>query len=37
MVKIYVRKIRDGEMNLKDVPPLWRKEVEQALNESEEK
>lgn len=36
MVKIYVRKIRAGEMSLEDVPALWRGKVEQALNESEE-
>lgn len=36
MVKIYVREIRAGNMSLKDVPPLWREKVEQALNESEE-
>ncbi len=36
MVKIYVRKIRAGEMSLESVPALWRKKVEQALNDSKE-
>lgn len=34
MVKIYVRKIRAGEMSLEDVPKLWREKVEKALNDS---
>lgn len=33
MVKIYVRKIRNGQMTLEDVPNRWREAVEEALNE----
>lgn len=33
MVKIYVRKIRAGEMTIDDVPQRWRKAVEEALEE----
>lgn len=33
MVKIYVRKIRAGQMTLEDVPERWRKAVEEALAE----
>ena len=33
MVKIYVRKIKAGEMTLDDVPHRWRKAVEKALEE----
>lgn len=32
MVKIYVRKIRNGEMSLADVPIKWREQVAEALN-----
>lgn len=32
MVKIYVRKIRNGEMTLEEVPNRWREAVENALN-----
>ena len=35
MVKIYVRKIRNGQMTLEDVPHRWRDAVEAALNEDE--
>lgn len=31
MVKIYVRKIRAGEMTLEDVPMRWREAVREAL------
>lgn len=31
MVKIYVRKIRAGEMTLDDVPLRWREAVREAL------
>ena len=33
MVKIYVRKIKAGEMTIDDVPQRWRKAVEEALEE----
>ena len=33
IVKIYVRKIRAGEMTIDDVPQRWRKAVEEALEE----
>ena len=33
MVRIYVRKIKAGEMTLDDVPQRWRKAVEEALEE----
>lgn len=33
MVKIYVRKIRNGEMELSDVPLRWREAVREALAE----
>lgn len=31
MVKIYVRKIRAGEMTLEQVPVRWREAVREAL------
>ena len=31
MVKLYVRKIRNNEITLNDVPLKWRKLVEEAL------
>ena len=31
MVKIYVRRIRSGEMTLEDVPARWREAVREAL------
>lgn len=31
MVKIYVRRIRAGEMTLEEVPLKWREEVRKAL------
>lgn len=34
MAKIYVRKIRAGEMTIDDVPARWRKQVEELLTES---
>lgn len=33
MVKIYVRKIKAGEMTLEQVPARWREAVEEALGE----
>lgn len=33
MVKIYVRKIRAGEMTLDDVPERWREKVREALDQ----
>lgn len=33
MVKIYVRKIRAGEMTLEEVPARWREAVEAALED----
>ena len=34
MVKIYVRRIRAGEMTLEEVPVRWREAVREALDES---
>lgn len=31
MVKIYVRRIRAGEMTLEEVPLKWREDVRKAL------
>lgn len=31
MVKIYVRRIRAGEMTLEEVPTRWREAVREAL------
>jgi hypothetical protein len=33
MVRIYVRKIRAGEMTIDDVPIRWREAVREALGE----
>lgn len=33
MVKIYVRKIRAGEMTIDEVPIRWREAVREALGE----
>lgn len=33
MVKIYVRKIRAGEMTLEEVPVRWREAVRKALED----
>ena len=33
MIKIYVRKIKSGEMTLDDVPKRWRADVKKALEE----
>ena len=33
MVKIYVRRIRAGEMTLEEVPVRWREAVREALEE----
>ena len=32
MARIYIRMIQSGRLTLADVPPLWRAEVESALN-----
>ena len=34
MVKIYVKKIRAGEMTIDDVPIRWREAVREALEEN---
>lgn len=31
MVKIYVRKIKEGKITLEDVPQRWRNEVQAML------
>jgi hypothetical protein len=33
MVRIYVRKIRAGEMTIDEVPERWREAVRKALEE----
>ena len=33
MVNFYVKRINNGQMNIDDVPPKWREEVEKALDE----
>ena len=33
MVKIYVRKIKAGEMAIDDVPMRWKEEVRKALED----
>lgn len=33
MVKIYVRRIKAGEMSLEEVPVRWREAVREALEE----
>jgi len=33
MVKIYVKRIREGKMSLNDVPEKWREQVRKALEE----
>ena len=33
MVKIYVRRIKAGEMTIEDVPVRWREQVRKALGE----
>ena len=35
MVKIYVRKIKAGQMTIEDVPHRWKEAVEAALAEDE--
>lgn len=32
MVKIYVRRIREGKMTIHDVPERWREAVREELN-----
>ena len=34
MVKIYVRKIRAGQMTIEEVPERWRAAVQAALEEN---
>lgn len=34
MVKIYVRKIKAGQMTIDEVPIRWREEVRKALEEN---
>jgi len=31
MVKIYVERILEGKMTIDDVPPRWREQVREAL------
>jgi len=33
MAKIYVRKIKAGQMTIDDVPERWRADVEELLND----
>lgn len=33
MVKLYVRKIKAGDITIDDVPERWRSDVEKALEE----
>lgn len=33
MAKVYVRKIRAGEITIENVPDRWRKQVEELLAE----
>lgn len=35
LVKIYVERIRNGEMTLEEVPERWREAVRKALEEEE--
>lgn len=35
MVKIYVRKIREGLITIDDVPSLWREKVMEAMKEDD--
>ena len=35
MVKIYVRRIKAGEMAIEQVPARWREAVREALEEQE--
>lgn len=35
MVKIYVRRIKAGEMTLEEVPLRWREAVRKALEDEE--
>lgn len=34
MVKLYVRKIKAGDITIDDVPERWRTDVEKALEEN---
>ena len=33
MVKIYVRRIKEGIMTIEDVPEIWREQVRQLLEQ----
>lgn len=33
MVKLYVERIKAGRMTLEDVPPRWREQVREALED----
>ena len=33
MVKLYVKRIREGKMALEEVPPRWHDAVEEALKD----
>ena len=35
MVKIYVRRIKNGLMTIEEVPTLWRKKVQEELAKNE--
>lgn len=34
MVKIYLRKVREGQMTIEEVPLKWRAEVQRLLDEA---
>lgn len=36
MIKLYVRKIKAGEMSIYDVPQMWRNDVAKALENEKE-
>lgn len=36
MVKIYLRKVREGQMTLDEIPTKWRAEVEKLLAEAKD-
>lgn len=37
MVKFYAMKIKDGTITIEDVPDRWKKKVEEALKEEEQR
>lgn len=37
MVKLYLKKIKNNEMTIEDVPSLWREKVRQELEKDLEK